>query len=180
MTIDPVIDAAIRASLAVLFAAAASHKVREPRRFRGTVVEYRLLPGSLVTPMALALVGSELGVAAALVLPAWRTVGLFGAAVLLALYAGAIAVNLARGRRDLDCGCAGPAVRRPISGWLVTRNAALAVVALVGLVPVAPRSLVWVDALTILGSTAALAALYAAVDRMLGHLPALARVRGVA
>jgi hypothetical protein len=180
MTIDPATDAALRASLAVLFTAAASHKVREPRRFRATVAEYRLLPGPLVTPAALALVGGEIGVATALVLPAWRTVGLLGAAALLALYGGAIAVNLARGRRDLDCGCAGPAVRRPISGWLVARNALLAAIALAGLVPPASRPLVWVDALTILGSTAALAALYGAVDRMLVHLPAMARVRGVA
>jgi hypothetical protein len=180
MTIDPAIDAALRAALAVLFAAAASHKVREPRRFRATVAEYRVLPGLLVTPAALALVGGEVGVAMALVLPAWRTAGLLGAAALLALYGAAIAVNLARGRRDLDCGCAGPAMRRPISGWLVARNAVLAAVALAGLVPTAARPLVWVDALTILGSTAALAALYAALDRMIAQLPAMARVRGVA
>ena len=36
------------------------------------------------------------------------------AALLLALYAGAIGVNLARGRRDIDCGCGGPASRQPI------------------------------------------------------------------
>jgi hypothetical protein len=180
MTIDPVIDAALRASLAVLFAAAASHKLREPRRFRATVAEYRLLPGWLVVPAAVALVGGEVGVATALVLPAWRTAGLIGAAGLLALYGAAIAVNLARGRRDLDCGCAGPAMRRPISGWLVARNAVLVAVALAGLVPPASRPLVWIDAVTILGATTGLAALYAAVDRMLAQLPAMARVRGVA
>jgi Methylamine utilisation protein MauE len=180
MTIDPVIDVALRASLGVLFAAAASHKLREPRRFRATVAEYRLLPATLVTPAALALVGVEITVAAALVTPGWRAAGLLGAAALLALYAGAIAINLARGRRDLDCGCAGPAVRRPISGWLVARNGVLAALALAGLAPAATRPLVWVDALTILGSTATLAALYVSVDRMLANLPGLARVRGVA
>jgi hypothetical protein len=180
MTIDPAIDAAVRAGLAVLFAAAASHKVRAPRRFRATVAEYRLLPGTLVTPAALGLVGGEIAVAIALVLPAGRTAGLLGAAALLALYGSAVAVNLVRGRRDLDCGCAGPAVRRPISGWLVGRNAVLAAVALAGLVPTAARPLVWIDGLTILASTATLAALYVAVDRMLAHLPAVARVRGVA
>ena len=44
---------------------------------------------------------------------------------LLALYAGAMAVNLARGRRDLDCGCAGPGVRRPVGEGLLIRNGAL-------------------------------------------------------
>jgi len=178
--IDPAIDLALRASLALLFAAAASHKARDPRRFRATVAEYRLLPVALVTPAAAVLLGCEIGVAATLVAPGSRATGLLGAAVLLALYGGAIAINLARGRRDLDCGCAGPAVRRPISGWLLARNAVLALVALLGLAPAAVRPLVWVDALTILGGTAALAALYAAFDRMLANLPALARVRGVA
>lgn len=180
MTVDPVIDVALRASLAVLFAAAATHKARDPRRFRATVAAYRLLPAVLATPAALVLCASEIGVAMALVTPGARSAGLLGAALLLALYAGAIGINLGRGRRDLDCGCAGPTVRRPINGWLVARNAIFAAFALAGLAPVAPRPLVWVDALTILGSTATLAALYASVDRMLANLPGLARVRGVA
>jgi hypothetical protein len=180
MTIDPVIDVVLRASLAVLFAAAATHKVRDPRRFRATIAEYRLLPAALATPAALVLVGCEVAVAAALVAPGWRAAGLLGAAALLALYGGAVAVNLGRGRRDLDCGCAGPAMRRPIGGWLVARNAVLAAAALAGLGPLAMRPLGWIDALTILGGTATLAALYASADRMLANLPALARVRGVA
>ena len=146
--IDPAVDAALRAAFALLFLVAASHKLRDPGRFRTTLAEYRLLPG----PVA--------------------------AAAVLAVYGAAIAVNLARGRRHIDCGCVGPAVRRPISGWLVARNAALAAAALAAVAPVRPRPLVWVDALTVMGATATLAALYASVDRLLAHAPALARLRG--
>ena len=117
-------------------------------------------------------------VAIALVASARRAPGPVAAAAVLVVYGAAIAVNLARGRRHIDCGCAGPAVRRPISGWLVARNAALAAAALAAVAPVRPRPLVWVDVLTVMGATATLAALYASVDRLLAHAPVLARLRG--
>ncbi len=95
---------------------------------------------------------------------------------MLLVYAAAVGVNLRRGRRHIDCGCAGPAARRPISGWLVARNVVLAAAALAGLAPVAPRGLVWVDAFTVVAATTALAACWTAADQLL----ALARPRGVA
>jgi hypothetical protein len=175
---DPVIDATLRAGLSLLFGVAAGHKLRDLPRFVATLADYHLLPGGLVPAGAAVVVAGELGVAVALVVPGLRGAGLLAAAVALLLYGGAIGVNLVRGRRHIDCGCAGPAVRRPISGWLVGRNALLAGVALAGLVPVRARTLVWPDALTVLGATAVLAALYAAVDRMLAAAPALAALRG--
>ena len=174
---DPVIDTTLRSALALLFVVAAAHKVRDLGRFRATLAEYRLLPGALARLGAGLVVAVEAAVAAALVAPALRRPGLVSAATLLLVYAAAIGVNLARGRRDLDCGCAGPAIRRPISGWLVARNVALALVAIAALVPVRPRALVWVDVPTIAGGTAVLAALYASIDRMLADWPGLARLR---
>src|SRR4029077_15900034 len=114
------------------------HKLRDLPRFVATLADYHLLPGGLVPAGAAVVVAGELGGAVALVVPGLRGAGLLAAAVALLLYGGAIGVNLVRGRRHIDCGCAGPAVRRPISGWLVGRNAALAAAALVGLAPVRP------------------------------------------
>src|SRR5438132_646514 len=175
---DPVIDVTLRTALALLFFVAASHKLRDLGRFRATLGEYRLLPGGLTPLAAIVVVAVEVAAAGALLVPGARAAGLLAAAALLVLYGAAIAINLARGRRDLDCGCAGPAVRRPISGALVARNAALAVLALAGLLPVRPRTLLWVDALTVAGATAALAAFYASLERVLAYAPALARLRG--
>src|SRR5437870_248556 len=175
---DPVIDFTLRTGLALLFFVAASHKLRDLGRFRATLAEYRLLPAGLTPLAAILVVAVEVAAAGALLAPGARPAGLLAAAALLVLYGAAIAINLARGRRDLDCGCAGPAVRRPISGALVARNAALAALALAGLVPVRPRALLWVDALTVAGATAALAAFYAALDRMIVFAPSLARLRG--
>jgi hypothetical protein len=174
---DPVIDLTLRTALALLFVAAAGHKLRDPGRFRATLADYRLLPAGIVSPAAVLLVGAEVAVAGALLAPACRTAGQLGAAGLLLLYGGAIAINLVRGRRHIDCGCAGPAARQPISEWLVARNAVLVALALVGLLPVRPRGLVWVDALTVAAATAFLAAAHASVERMIRHAPGLARLR---
>ena len=175
---DPVVDATVRAGLALLFLAAAAHKLRDPARFRATVADYRLLPDVLVPLGAAFLIVAEPVVVAALAGARWW--GLAGAAALLALYAAAIGVNLVRGRRHLDCGCAGPALRRPISGWLVVRNLALVTVALADLAPAQVRSLVWIDGLTVVAATAALAACWAATDRLVALAPDLARLREAA
>jgi hypothetical protein len=175
---DPVIDATLRVALWLLFLVAAGHKVRDLRRFRATLAAYRLLPGGLTGPAAMLVIGAEVAVAAALVAPPRRAWGPLAAAALLAVYGGAIAVNLARGRRHIDCGCSGPGVRRAISGWMVVRNGALAGAALAALAPVRVRPLVWVDGLTVVGATAVLGALHASLERMLAHAPGLARLRG--
>lgn len=174
---DPAVDLTLRAALVALFGIAAAHKLRDVRGFRATLAEYRLVPDALVPLAVIAVIGAELAGVAGLVL---HRSALLVAAGVLVLYAGAIGINLARGRRHIDCGCAGPGARRPLSAWLVARNVALAVAALSGTIAVRPRPLIWVDAVTVVGATAVLAAVYAAVDRMLADAPALARLRGEA
>ncbi len=174
---DPAIDLTLRTAFALLFVVAAVHKLRDLPRFRATVAEYRLVPRATAALAAAIVVAVEAAVAVALVVPALRAAGLVTAAAVLLVYAAAIGVNLVRGRRDLDCGCAGPALRRPISEALVARNAVLAGAALAGLAPVHARPLLWLDGMTVAAATAALAALYGAVDRMTANAPGLARLR---
>jgi len=178
MPVDPVVDAAVRGGLALLFAAAAAHKLRDPRRFRGVVAAYALVPPALVTLASAALVAAELAIAGALV--ARRGAGLAGGAALLVLYAVALAANLVRGRRELDCGCVGIAGRAGISWWLVARNLVLAALAVAASGTPIARPLVWVDALTVVGAVGALLAVYVAVDGLVAGLPAVARARGTA
>jgi len=174
--VDPAIDLTIRAALALLFVTAAAHKLRDRAAFRATFAEYRILPEtvSAVVPLA------ELAVAALLVVAAASALGKIGAAALLLVYGAAVGVNLARGRRHIDCGCAGPRARRPIGGGIVVRNALLAAAALAGLLPVTARPLAWGDTLTVSGAVLTLAALYLATDRLMAHAPALARMREAA
>jgi len=173
---DPVFDLIIRAALGVLFVVAAWHKLRDPRRFAATLGEYRLVPARFAPAAAACVVLAELGAVVALLL--WPRGGAAAAAALLAVYASAIAVNLARGRRHIDCGCAGPAARREISAWMVARNAVVAVAALAAAVlPMEARELVWLDACTIVAATALLAACWSATDHLVTLAPGLARVR---
>ena len=181
---DPVADLTVRFGLTLLLGSAAGHKLRDARRFRASVESYAIVPRSLAAPVAALLIAGEvllaLSLVAACVAPALRAASLVGAAALLVLYAAAILVNLARGRRHLDCGCAGPAARRPISGALVTRNLLLAGAALLASGEIAARPFEGVDALTVVAAVAAGSALYAAIDHLLAQAPLRNAVRGEA
>jgi putative oxidoreductase len=106
-----------------VFFASALPKLRHPKGFVLTVVEYRVLPyslsrlyGRVVPPLealvALLLIGGVAMRAAALV-----------AALLLASYIIAVGVNVARGR-DLDCHCFGETARRTVGWGLLAQDAA--------------------------------------------------------
>jgi len=177
--IDPAIVWTLRSLLALLFADAAWRKLADPAAFTAAVRAYELAPARAARPLAILLLLGEVAAAAGLLIPGHEWGGALGAA-LLALYAAAIAVNLGRGRRDLDCGCGGPGMRRPVSNALMVRNLVLAGAALVVLVPESERALGWIDLATVLAATATLAALWTAVARLDANRPALARVRGVA
>lgn len=175
--IDPAVGALLAGALALLFASAALHKFLDPERFAAAFQAYEVVPMPLAwvsrfVPML------ELAVAVAL-LPAGSRGGAAtaGAALLLA-YAGAIAVNLGRGRRDLDCGCSGPSERRPIGMWMVWRNLLLAALLAALRLPWSPRPFSAVDALTIGAGTAVVALLYMSLDALLGRAaPQIARLQ---
>lgn len=175
---DPSVDAILRAALALLFAAAVRHKLGDLPALRAAIAGYRLVPRGLEGLASALVIGGEASVVLLLATPGRRDAGLYAAAALLAGYAAAMGVNLARGRRDLDCGCGGPG--QPISGWLVGRNLVLAAVALGATSPIAERPLMWIDACTVVGALAALAALWGAAGHLVANLPAVARARGLA
>jgi hypothetical protein len=177
--LDPGIGYAIVLAYALLFAHAALGKWRGRAEFGAVLANYRLFPALLVGPLAASVPALEMAVAL-LLLPAPSRPGAAATgAVLLLSYAGAIGINLRRGRLDLDCGCAGPADRRPIAGWMVWRNILLAAALAVAGLPWAPRMLAWTDAITIAGGLAVIAVLYVTLDRLLGQvMPRNAALRG--
>ena len=92
------------------------------------------------------------------------------------VYAAAVGMNLARGRRDIDCGCAGFGRRQSLHEWLLARNLLYVVIAGgAALVPVA-RPLTWFDALTALLAVSALAALAMAFDGLAALAPSFRRL----
>jgi hypothetical protein len=177
--LDPCIGCVLAGAFALLFAHAALAKWRGLAEFRAVLANYRLFPAPLGAALAWLVPALEAALALALLnAPTRWFASLAGAALLLA-YAAAISANLRRGRYDLDCGCGGPAERRPIAAWMVGRNVALAA----ALAAVGPqwsaRTLGWTDLLTVVGGLVVVTLLYVALDRLLGQvMPRTAALRG--
>ena len=91
-------------ALGVLFVAAALPKIVDPPSFAHMVYNYRLLPGPLVNPTALAMPWAELMMGIALVCGIWRRTAASLVGALLLLFIVAISFNLLRGNA-IDCGC---------------------------------------------------------------------------
>lgn len=175
MTIDPLADLALRLGLAALLALAALHKLRDRATFEGQLGAYALLPAALVNPASRAIPLIE--AAAALLLVARSDHAAALAAALFTIYGGAMAINLARGRRDIDCGCGGPDGRQTLHQALVWRNAALAAAALATMGPAGPRALAPLDIVLAALAGLALLALYSAATALIANLPAHARLK---
>lgn len=161
---DPVVVYTLRLALASLLAAAAAHKLRDAASFRATLRDYRLVPHAAVAATGAGLALVEAGLALALLVPSSAPAAGWACAALLALYGGAIGVNLARGRRHVACGCLGPSADEPLHGGMLVRNAILALAALGAAVPAGARPLGVLDAFTVAMAAAILALLYLAAD----------------
>jgi len=118
-----------RVCLGLVFLTAAAHKLRHGAVFPAIVANYRILPRRLAAPVARILPWAELAVGLALVTRAAEPWPALAALLLLGAFAGAMAVNLRRGRAHIDCGCGQSALRQTLSWSLVGRNLGLALLA---------------------------------------------------
>jgi hypothetical protein len=173
--LDPALGLLIVAGCALLFAAAAVHKLRSPAHFTEVFAAYAVLPAAVARAAAPLVPWVELTAAAALIWAPGRRAGIAAAIGLLLAYALAIAVNLRRGRRTLDCGCGPASHARPIAAWMVWRNLLLALAAAAAILPWSMRGIGPTDWLTVGGALAALTVLYLALDRLLGDIAPRAR-----
>jgi hypothetical protein len=171
---DPVTVGTLIGALALVMFAAAWHKFSDPDAFAAALAAYALLPRHTVDAVARALPVLEALIGACILLPATRTAALIALAALLLLYAVAIGLNLARGRRDIDCGCGRES--HPLSWGLVFRNLVLAAAALIASRPTLERSMDWVDALTLVLGVLAFYAFYLMADELLRQASRLARL----
>ena len=142
------------------------------------MADYQLLPDSLVRPVARLVPLLELAIAFALLLPVSRGWAALSAASLLALYAAAIGINLWRGRRDIDCGCAGPDQAQPLRPVLLLRNSVLVVLALLASVAPIARDMTLFDGFVTVAAAAVALLIYAAADGLLANSPLLLKLIG--
>ena len=173
MPLDPTLALAAALVLAAIFGPAGLAKLVARDTFAGVVANYRLLPEWLVTPTAVVLPCVEIAVAIGLLFAATRPGAALVALVLLLLFAAAMAINLLRGRRDIDCGCAIGRLRERIGWPLVARNLMLAVIAVL-LASGTPleRPFQWLDLVSVAATLACILLLHAAAGRLFGLAPA--------
>ncbi|TFH73843.1 methylamine utilization protein MauE [Gammaproteobacteria bacterium LSUCC0112] len=162
--IDPLLPLVISTSLALLFFMAARHKLRDNRRFEAQLAAYQLVPESLLRISAKTLPWIEMSLVFLLLIPATRPFAASMAATLLVVYALAMAVNLSRGRSEIDCGCGD--TPQPLSVMLLVRNAVLVAGALLLVVPVIERAITTFDLVFIALFTAVLATAYLMVEML--------------
>ena len=104
-----------------LFAIAALHKLTAQDYYLRLMSSYtNSSHGSRLLLLLVAL--CELSLALLLLVPATHVAGFAGAAVLLSAYAAMMAWQYARGRGDLQCGCAGPDSTLTVGPALIVRN----------------------------------------------------------
>lgn len=125
----------------IVFVEAGLAKMRHRDLLPGVVANYRLLPEALVAPVAAILPPVELGLGFGLIASSMTGGGTLHwfavpAAALFVVFAAAMAINIRRGRSQIDCGCGRSQLRQPLGWGLVGRNLVLAVlVAIHGIVP---------------------------------------------
>lgn len=175
--VDPLLQALARVLLGFALARAAWHKARDLPAFRRALADYALLPERSVALAAPALCASELALAGGLAWPGGASAASGGAAGLLLLYSGAIAINLARGRAAIDCGCSGPAAARPLGPDLLLRNAALIALALAAAAPVGDRPLAAPDLAALAAASGVAVLLYLGIEQALANAPRLRALR---
>ena len=167
MLIDPALSALLVGVLALMFAAAAIHKLRDLGQFAQIFANYGLLPWVSRWHLSWCVPVLEVAVAVALLLPPTRLSAASVAALLLSGYAAAMAINLHAGRTSLACGCGVADQSQPIAAWMVARNLLLLPVLAFALCPSNARALQWTDFMTVVLGVAVLALLYASAERLL-------------
>lgn len=178
--LDPVASSALSAVLSVIFLTGAWQKLRDPALFQANIENYRVLPDSLAWLAAILLPLWELATGVLLLFDVTRTVGAALAIGLLSIVTAAVAINLLRGRTEIDCGCGslgGHVGDQALSWGLAARNGVLALAAVLVLREDAPRTLVWIDYLSVAGATLGLLGLYVTANQLMANHPRLHALR---
>jgi hypothetical protein len=165
-----------RCLIGVVFAVALFSKLRGFRGFVASVRQLDVVPGTLVRPVAVAVVVGEAAVAIAMVVR--PLAGFAGAVALLGGFAAAVAVTIRRGT-PATCHCFG-ASGAPFGRRHVVRNLVLAACAATGAVLVVAGAGEATGAALAIGVPAALVAVVAVVrldDLMFLFTPARPRSR---
>jgi uncharacterized membrane protein YphA (DoxX/SURF4 family) len=121
----PLLSLFARLILGAIFVYASVDKILHPESFAKAVYNYQILPHTLINATAVVLPWLELILGVFLITGLFREGSVALVTLLLLVFLGAMAFNLARGL-DIDCGCfgsSGPGTAGVHMGWYVLRDA---------------------------------------------------------
>jgi hypothetical protein len=170
-SIDPAIGGLCAFSLALIFGASGVMKLRDLEMFEGSLANYQLAPQWMEKSLAYVLPIIECAAAVGLLTTSTRAAAGPSLLALLTIFTVAIAINLARGRTNIDCGCFGPALRQELSGWLLVRNLSLVALAVMAMLPANGRAIESLDAVTMFLGAMTLVTVYASANFAIGNAP---------
>lgn len=130
-----------RICVGLVFVLAATNKAQHWRIFSAVLANYRLLPRTLVAPVAILLPPVELMLGLLLLSALLAPFAELAAIALLALFAAAMAINIRRGRTEIDCGCGQSILKQTLNRTLVWRNAGLMALLLPSLAELGPATI---------------------------------------
>jgi hypothetical protein len=162
--------AQVAAFEALLLAASGIHKALRWRHTLSVIQTFGGVPKSLAAAAAAAVIGGEWLAGAALLMPAPRTLGAALAALIWGGYLALIVRAVARGRRDVDCGCSFGPTRHALGSHHIARNAVLMGLALSIAVTVPLGHGIPVQGVQVLAACTLLA-LYGALDQVMALQP---------
>jgi len=172
-SIDPVLGWVAALGVAAIFVGSSAIKLANLTAFRAALSDYRIVPESIELPVAVAIPLGEMIGATGILLNAERALAGSLLIVLLAVFSIAIGVNIARGRRDIDCGCFGPALKQTLSASMLVRNGGLVALCAIAIAPRSDRALGFLDVTTIAAGAVALVTLYVSINFLMANAPRL-------
>jgi hypothetical protein len=162
-------------AIGIVLLAAAFHKLRGWTAFRASVEGYRLLPDAPAAVVAALLPVLEALAGVALIVDGLRIAGAWLAFATIGIATAGVAINVARGRTTIACGCGGFDGEQRLSWALVARNGILLVLLAAG-TSVAREPAGVVAQATLVVAALAFVALYAVASQLLANQPRLAEL----
>ena len=173
-SVDPLLHLVATGFIIIVLARGVMDKTFAYGMYVANLRDYRLLPDALAPIAGAVLLAGEIAAIVCLLAPPAVAAGAVLAAVLLAIYAAAMAGVLRSGRNEIECGCGGEG--QIVSWGLVARNGVLVAIAASIVLPNSARPMHWPDMMVGLVAVLVLYLLLAIAEKAIGTSAAIRRL----
>ena len=173
-SIDPLLHLVATGLIVIVLVRAVMDKAFAYGMYIANLRDYRLLPDALAPLAGAVLLAAEIAAIACLLAPPAVVVGAALAAILLAIYAAAMAAVLRSGHNEIECGCGGEG--QIVSWGLVARNGVLVAIAASVAAPTSGRPMNWPDMVIGLVAIFVVYLLLAIAEKAIGTSAAIRRL----